>query len=195
MKKTRDEAKRATRQALLEAGLAEIIERGLDAPSLDSICARAGYTRGAFYVHFDDREDFLTKLMEWISASFLDSIVLADSGQSSLQEVIVRFMEALERGELPAQQLGLRFAQMLEAIQRLPQIRERYSSLNREVIERVAKRALEGQQNGTTRTDVDAESLATVLVAAGIGGMALRDAGVSIDLEALREAVLRLVER
>lgn len=192
--RSRADAKRETRRALIVAGIEEFAERGLDAPSLDAICARAGFTRGAFYVHFDNREDFLTKLMEWISAGFLDRMVLADSGEGSLADVITHFIDALDRGELPSQQLGMRFGQMLEAVGRLPQIRERYSTLNHETIERVAKRVLGGQQAGTTRPDVDAVSLATVLVAAAMGGLALRDAGVSIDLAALRETVLRLVE-
>ena len=79
MKKSgREESKRMTRQALLEAGLEEFVERGLDAPSLDAICARAGFTRGAFYVHFDNREDFIVQLMEWVGLRFLDTIVTAD---------------------------------------------------------------------------------------------------------------------
>ena len=192
--KSRGETKRATRQALLQAGLAEIVERGLDAPSLDSICARAGFTRGAFYVHFENRDDFLEQLMEWVFGGFLDTIVAADSGEASLQVVVERFVDALKRGDLPLRQLGLRFPQMLEAIQRLPQVRERFKTLNREAIERVSKRVLDGQQRGTTRTDVDAESFATFLVAAAIGGMALHDAGVTLDLARVAEAILQVVE-
>ncbi|MBM4360960.1 MAG: TetR family transcriptional regulator, partial [Deltaproteobacteria bacterium] len=53
--KSRAEASQETRDALIEAGMAAFASEGLDAPSLDSICERAGYTRGAFYVHFKDR--------------------------------------------------------------------------------------------------------------------------------------------
>ena len=53
----RRETKQETREALISAALAEFAEHGFDAPSLDAICARAGYTRGAFYVHFRDRSD------------------------------------------------------------------------------------------------------------------------------------------
>ena len=192
--KSRDETKRATRRALLEAGLAEIVERGLDAPSLDSICARAGFTRGAFYVHFANRDDFLVQLMEWVFGNFIDTIIAADSSEASLQVVIERFLDALARGDLPLRQLGLRFNQMLEATQRLPQVRERFNTLNREAIERVSKRVLDGQQRGTTRADVDAEAFATFLVAAAIGGMALRDAGISLDLARIAQSILQVVE-
>ena len=52
-------AKQETREALLQAAMAEFAEKGLDLPSLDAICARAGFTRGAFYVHFRDREELV----------------------------------------------------------------------------------------------------------------------------------------
>ena len=125
----REQSKRITRLALLEAGLAEIVERGLDAPSLDAICARAGYTRGAFYVHFENREDFIVQLMEWVSLRFLDTIVTADSPQDSLPEAIGRFLDAMLRDELPTNKLGVRFPHILEASQRLPQIRDRFERL------------------------------------------------------------------
>src|SRR5262252_1452795 len=48
-----------TREALIQAGIELFAEKGLDAPSLDEICDRAGYTRGAFYVHFADRDEFV----------------------------------------------------------------------------------------------------------------------------------------
>ena len=56
--KSRDLAKQETREALIQAGMDAFSEEGVDLPSLDAICARAGFTRGAFYVHFKDREDF-----------------------------------------------------------------------------------------------------------------------------------------
>jgi AcrR family transcriptional regulator len=48
----REAGKRETREALLRAAMDEFAEKGRDLPSLDASCARAGFTRGAFYVHF-----------------------------------------------------------------------------------------------------------------------------------------------
>ena len=190
----RDQTKRATRRALLEAGLAEIVERGVDGPSLDAICARAGFTRGAFYVHFANREDFLVQLLDWVFSSFLEQMTSAATGEGTLSDVVVRFMAALERDELPLSRLGARFPQLLEASYRLPQVRERIRGILLEAIERVSKRALEDQQRGRARTDLAAESQASFLVAAALGAMVLRDVGVPLDLSPLRGDVLRLLE-
>ena len=190
----REQSKRITRLALLEAGLAEIVERGLDAPSLDAICARAGYTRGAFYVHFENREDFIVQLMEWVSLRFLDTIVTADSPQDSLPEAIGRFLDAMMRDELPTNKLGVRFPHILEASQRLPPIRERFERLVHEAIERISNRVADGQRRGSLRAGLDSRALAALLVSGAIGAMALRDAGVTVELKGIRDLIQGLIE-
>ncbi len=182
MSGARDAAKQETRRALLEAGLAEIGERGLDAPSLDAICARAGFTRGAFYVHFENREDFMVQLLNWLFHNFLDSIVTGDDQDGSLEEVVTRYVEALGQGQLPLARLGVRFSQVLEATHRLPPTREPFVTLLREAVVRVTKRVLDNQYRGATRIDVSAEHLSTVLVALAVGGRVLEDAGLELDL-------------
>ena len=75
VQRPREATKLETREALVSAGLAEFAEHGLDTPSLDAICARAGFTRGAFYVHFRGREDFLDAVMKRVGARVLDSVL------------------------------------------------------------------------------------------------------------------------
>ena len=88
---TRAESKDATRKALLEAGLAELIEHGRKSPSLDAICERAGYTRGAFYVHFENREEFNVAVMEHVTEKFLDLVVTEERGDD-LRQTVTRFV-------------------------------------------------------------------------------------------------------
>lgn len=52
---SRDESMQETRAALVGAAPELFAKEGLDA-SLDAICERAGFSRGAFYVHFSDRD-------------------------------------------------------------------------------------------------------------------------------------------
>ncbi|HEY0250250.1 MAG TPA: TetR family transcriptional regulator, partial [Kofleriaceae bacterium] len=69
MPKTREQAKAQTRIALIDAGIIELGHHGLDA-SLDQICARAKLTRGAFYVHFADRDAFIVAVMHHVLGGF-----------------------------------------------------------------------------------------------------------------------------
>ena len=52
--------------------MALFAKHGLDGPSLDDICAHAGFTRGAFYVHFEDRDDFLVAVMDRVGRQIVD---------------------------------------------------------------------------------------------------------------------------
>src|SRR5262250_414344 len=97
-RRSRAETKEATRQALLVAGLAELVEHGLDVPSLDAICARAGYTRGAFYVHFKDREDFFVAVMDWALSGILVA-VMGVNGNGDLASAISRFSHYMSHRE------------------------------------------------------------------------------------------------
>lgn len=47
-----------TRRKLLEAGQAEVYVHGFQATSVDSILARTGLTKGAFFHHFPAKADF-----------------------------------------------------------------------------------------------------------------------------------------
>src|SRR5215470_788296 len=95
--RARQLSKQETREALLRAAMGEFAEHGLDAPSLDAICARAGFTRGAFYVHFRDREDLVAAVMERVLGAFLDAIVARGEvgGERSLAATVERFAAAV----------------------------------------------------------------------------------------------------
>jgi AcrR family transcriptional regulator len=52
----------ATRQKLLDAAAEVFAESGLDAASVEAVCERAGFTRGAFYSNFDSKEELFLEL-------------------------------------------------------------------------------------------------------------------------------------
>ncbi|HEY3833208.1 MAG TPA: TetR family transcriptional regulator [Acidimicrobiia bacterium] len=63
-----------TRDALLEAAISVFAKRGFHGASLDEIAESAGYTRGAIYKHFADKEELLNaacgRLNERVIAEF-----------------------------------------------------------------------------------------------------------------------------
>src|SRR4249920_2070038 len=52
----------ATRQKLLDAAALVFAEEGLDAASVEAICERAGFTRGAFYSNFETKDELFLEL-------------------------------------------------------------------------------------------------------------------------------------
>src|SRR5712671_687588 len=58
---------RATRRKLLDAAKRIFAQDGFEAARLEDIAAGAGYTRGAFYANFKDKEEiFFALLEEWV---------------------------------------------------------------------------------------------------------------------------------
>ncbi len=56
---TPERRRQRTREALLDAAAAVFAKRGFQGASLDEIAETAGYTRGAIYKHFADKEELL----------------------------------------------------------------------------------------------------------------------------------------
>jgi AcrR family transcriptional regulator len=190
----RAETKAETRQALIRAGMALFAERGLDAPSLDEICERAGFTRGAFYVHFEDRDDFVVAVMDQVGSSFLKAVLEATAGEQSLAATAQRFLASIESGQYPLMgKSGLRFHQLLTACARSPAIRERYVALVQQSEGLVARLFDEGQKSGLVRADLRSRDAARLLLALVIGVQTMIDLGVEIDVSRAAGVVLGLL--
>ena len=59
---TPERRRQRTREALLDAAAVVFAKRGFQGASLDEIAETAGYTRGAIYKHFADKEDLLQEV-------------------------------------------------------------------------------------------------------------------------------------
>lgn len=56
--------RRATRERLVEATLELLARTGIAAASVEHICETAGFTRGAFYSNFADKDDLLAAVID-----------------------------------------------------------------------------------------------------------------------------------
>jgi AcrR family transcriptional regulator len=195
----REETKLRTRAALVDAGIALFGEQGLDAPSLDAICERAGFTRGAFYVHFRDRDEFLEAVMERLGAQFLDAVLVDEDEQkgkpgTALTRTVSRFVGAVAAGEYPLMRDGgVRPHQLLDACARSPAIRAQYVRLAEESVTRLGRIVRADQKAGTLRDDVDHRAVATLLLAAIIGAQTMNELRMKVDLPGTASAMLRLL--
>ena len=195
----RERAKAETRAALVEAALAEFAARGLDAPSLDAICARAGFTRGAFYVHFRDRDELVTAVVDRALGAFLDAIIATGDGARDLERTVRRYADAVDGilklrrrvdSPLPA---GIPLHRILEACERSPAMRARFVALLTEAGQRVARTAAAGQRGGAVRAEVPAERIGALLVPLALGFVAAVELGAPVDPVAARDALLTLL--
>ncbi len=60
---TREEQKAQTRRRLLESGAELFARLGYEGPSVEEIAEHAGYSRGAFYANFSNKEELMKALI------------------------------------------------------------------------------------------------------------------------------------
>src|SRR5690349_5506869 len=66
-KLTPERRRQMTRDALVDAAAEVFVRRGFDAASLDEIAETAGFTRGAIYKHFDNKEDLFLAVFDRVN--------------------------------------------------------------------------------------------------------------------------------
>jgi AcrR family transcriptional regulator len=92
-KPTRVTKRRAeTRQRLLDAALDVFAEGGFGKASVEDVCARAGYTRGAFYSNFVSLDEMFLAMWEQRTEALLESSARA------LERSAAEPVESLEAG-------------------------------------------------------------------------------------------------
>jgi TetR/AcrR family transcriptional regulator, transcriptional repressor for nem operon len=200
--KSRDETKKETREALIRAGLAAFQEDGLDA-SLDDICDRAGFTRGAFYVHFADREALLVAVMDHVGEEFLASVFAGMGGGGvegavTLRTVAERFVASVKSGTYPlmpprGKKPMVSMQQLLAACARSKHVRERYKGLVEASVGAVSALAMSDQITKGMRADVDASDIGQLMLAIIIGAQTMGELGVAVDPEALTRTMLTMI--
>src|SRR5208337_3020320 len=72
---TRRESKEVTRTRLVEAAERLFIRKGFDDASVDEISEMAGYSRGAFYSNFDNKEQVFLAVIDRRRPKALDDIL------------------------------------------------------------------------------------------------------------------------
>lgn len=63
-----------TRARLLDAAAEVFAEVGLDAASVEAVCDRAGFTRGAFYSNFESKDELFLELAARVTSGRVDAV-------------------------------------------------------------------------------------------------------------------------
>jgi AcrR family transcriptional regulator len=71
---TREESKALTRSRLMEAAGKVFARRGLERATVDEVASEAGYTKGAFYAHFESKEALFLAMLDERFAERLEEI-------------------------------------------------------------------------------------------------------------------------
>ncbi|QEW04116.1 TetR/AcrR family transcriptional regulator [Microbacterium lushaniae] len=97
---TTPRGREATRQRLLDAAAEVFAEVGLDATSVESVCERAGFTRGAFYSNFASKEEMFLELAASVARSRVAEVearVTELAGEGTLEATPATAVALVER--------------------------------------------------------------------------------------------------
>jgi AcrR family transcriptional regulator len=82
--------RQATRERVLEAAGEVFAERGFHGASVEDICERAGFTRGAFYSNFSSKDDLVLELTRRHAEDLLERIRAAGKREQAGAEEVLR---------------------------------------------------------------------------------------------------------
>ena len=82
--------RQATRERVLEAASAVFAERGFHGATVEDICERAGFTRGAFYSNFSSKDDLVLELTRRHAEDLVDRIRAAGKREHASAEGVLR---------------------------------------------------------------------------------------------------------
>jgi AcrR family transcriptional regulator len=168
-----------TRERIREAAHKLFVKNGFESTSVDAIAAAAGVSKGAFYLHFERKEDLLleygARRLERIRELLPDLITSGKSFREAMNEIL----DETVRGKPWSREVtGLAMLAMGTSYERLPM--QPPHKLFEPLIELA-------QARGEIRQDMPAGTLSRFVVSSILG--ALRDWGLGKD-DSSREAVL-----
>jgi TetR/AcrR family transcriptional regulator, transcriptional repressor for nem operon len=180
----------ATRNALISAGVHEFGAHGLDV-GLEAICARAKRTRGAFYVHFADRDAFIVAVMQQVLGGFITTLT---SSSADIRTSIRLFAEAVrQRMPVVAGGAKLRFHHILEACRRSRVIGDAYRGVVAAAMTSLVTAIERDQSAGRVRRELDARTVAQMMVVTVLGMLAVTELDLPIEIDRIEQALLGLI--
>lgn len=179
-----------TRSALVASARHVFATRGFEGASLDEIAEAAGYTRGAIYKHFENKEDLFFAVVDAFNTDVLDNFaeqLELDAGSAlDARQTAATWIKALT-GHKEMWALSLEFSLYLY---RNPSVRQRSAEWRRQNRATVAAFIEHHTAATGIRLKVPAETVAGILLTASDGFV--QAARVDADAEDLFATFLEL---
>ncbi|HVP05321.1 MAG TPA: TetR/AcrR family transcriptional regulator [Dehalococcoidia bacterium] len=159
-----------TRQRLLESALAVFARNGYERATVDEIVREAGFSKGAFYVHFESKEDlFWEMLQERIDKQqelFRQAIDVSLSVEENEKRILQVVFASHDDPLGPAV-----FLEFAAHGMRNQKVQERLSEMYGRWHAFVSETLTAGREMGLVREDIDVSLLASAIMAIMEGGM------------------------
>ncbi|MBB1511348.1 MULTISPECIES: TetR/AcrR family transcriptional regulator [unclassified Tessaracoccus] len=153
-----------TRRRLVLAAIEEFSRRGIDATSVEHLCAAAGFTRGAFYSNFATKDDVCVEVMRHVAE---DQVALYRSSLAALPDEMTT--EQIIAGILDVNQAGPEVMRTLMEIDlrayRDPEFGERVDEMRKDVWPLYVDLVTSAAERAGLEFEVDVEDLLLIFEA------------------------------
>lgn len=181
-----------TRERLLEAATGVFARQGFDRSTVDEVVREAGFSKGAFYVHFESKEDlFWAMLKERIDRqheAFNEAIDFAKPVSDNVRTILHAVFDLVEDDPFWASL----FMEFGAHAARNEKVRERLAALYDGWRELLVQMLTAGRDAGRIRNDIDIAFTTTVMIAAVEGSVI--QSSLSPDSVRLKELVEPLTD-
>jgi len=165
--RTQRERVEESSRRLAEAAIELIAENGYAFTTAKDIGLRAGYSRALVTQRFGSKDALLDfVLTQYYERRLIETNV---SGSSGLQQVLAPIDALRSFAAEEPQTLRAMFVLNFEAVHNTDVLRDRITLWIRRFREQLVTSVIEGQQDGSIRSDVVAEQVSADVIALGIG--------------------------
>jgi AcrR family transcriptional regulator len=189
---TRDERQARTRETLLTVATTAFLRDGYLATSLDRVADEAGFSKGAVYSNFGNKDELCLAVLDRIHAEQTTAIAQALAGPASLEERLRSFAQWAERTIGDPSWTGLE-CEFATRARHVPALRAELTTRETAVRDLV-RHLLEitAQELGVTPA-MPPERAANLLLSLGIGLGVRRMVDPAVDVTVLTDMVRLLL--
>lgn len=193
---TAERRRQQTREYLLRAAAQVFAERGFHEATLDEVAAAAGYTKGAVYSNFKNKEDLFLALLEDAYARDMAAIKKTLEASDVPPEARLGDFVQMMRGEMEyVPNLGALYLEFHLYALRNPTARERMNELERADVRAIADILESERTQREIEIDEPVERTARIIVALFRGISMMRTSDPEMAGEDLLEGAIAFVSR
>jgi AcrR family transcriptional regulator len=136
---TRKEKQEKTRSALLSSAAKLICRKGINEASIDDVAADAGFTKGAFYANFKNKEEMFLVMLDQAYAEELERLEANLPGEGDRAEEVRASAEDFLSFVRSDPEWPRLYFEFVVYAARNPEFREELATRNRAMRERIAE--------------------------------------------------------
>ncbi|MFQ5472003.1 MAG: TetR/AcrR family transcriptional regulator [Dehalococcoidia bacterium] len=154
-----------TRRRLLTSALGVFARNGYERATVDEIVRDAGFSKGAFYVHFKSKDDLFWTMLEQRVLHHQDAFRQSIDPDSSFRQNVRRLLTAIFDLECGDPRWPAIVMEFVAHAGRNDEVRKRFATIYKRWREFVVAMLREGQAAGQVRADLDLDFAASAAIA------------------------------